>query len=106
MARVEATVTRWVDDAFPGWVEVELAEADGTVTTLVDKAPVVTDRHLTAETAYPLAVALDCAVVGRERDETGEDDEAVVVVVLRHGIADRHGRSEFRVRANQLHRVP
>ncbi|MGH3926263.1 MAG: hypothetical protein ACRDTT_25935 [Pseudonocardiaceae bacterium] len=57
MAYLTATAIRWVDDDFPGWVEVELVEADGPVITLADKAPVSEDGgRLTAEVACPVAV--------------------------------------------------
>jgi hypothetical protein len=45
---VRGTVTRWVDDAFPGWVEVTLTAADGNTHRIVEKVPVLTNAAITA----------------------------------------------------------
>lgn len=37
---VRGRVVRWVEVDFPGWVEVEIVEADGNRAALVDKVPV------------------------------------------------------------------
>ncbi|MGW4395277.1 hypothetical protein ACWEHA_08315 [Amycolatopsis nivea] len=36
MAYLHGIATKVVDDAFPGWVEVQFSEADGTQVTLVE----------------------------------------------------------------------
>ena|SRR5690242_578179 len=95
MTYIAGTATRWVDDAFPGWVQVQVAEADGTLATLVDKADVFDSRgRLTPETRYPVPVELPCHVVRRERDQY---DRELAIVVLLHGIEDHEGRRELRV---------
>jgi hypothetical protein len=40
---VHAEAVRWVDLEWPGWIEVHLREADGTVASLVDKAAIFDD---------------------------------------------------------------
>lgn len=62
MAYLRGAVTRWVDDAFPGWVEAQLVEADGTVVVLTDEVPVFGLDGLTADTPLPAAVGLACEV--------------------------------------------
>ncbi|MBM7809886.1 hypothetical protein [Saccharothrix algeriensis] len=99
MARIRCAVTRWVDDAFPGWVEVRLVEADGTVAALTDKVPAFGLDGVTAGTPLPVPVELACRVLRRERDRHGRE---LVVVALRHGVADRSGRTEFAVPADQV----
>lgn len=68
VAYVRGAVTRWVVDAFPGWVEARLIEADGTVVVLTDKVPVFGLDGLTADTPLPVPVELAWEVVRRERD--------------------------------------
>ena len=50
---VRGTVTRWVDDAFPGWIEVTLTAADGNTHRIVEKVPVLTNAAITAATTFP-----------------------------------------------------
>jgi hypothetical protein len=99
VAYLRGAVTRWVDDAFPGWVEAQPVEADGTVVVLTDKVPVFGLDGLTVDTPLPAAVELACEVVRRERDR---HDRELVVVVLSHGVMDPDGRSQFRVLADQV----
>jgi hypothetical protein len=37
---VRAEAVRWVDHELPAWVEVQLRESNGTIVSLVDKAPI------------------------------------------------------------------
>lgn len=93
-------MTRWVDDAFPGWVEARLTEADGTVVVLTDKVPVLgLWDDLTADTPLPVPVELECEVLRCERDR---HDRELAVVVLSHGVTDQEGRTQFRVLADQV----
>jgi hypothetical protein len=99
VAYLRGMVTRWVDDAFPGWVEVRLVEADGTVVVLTDKVPVFGFDGLSVETPLPAAVELACEVVRRERD--GRNRE-LAVVALSNGVMDQENRKQFRVLADQV----
>ncbi|GGK59426.1 hypothetical protein [Nocardia camponoti] len=57
MMRLNAEATRWVDDAFPGFVEVAFRQADGAMVIFTEKLPVVDARSgLTAESAYPVSL--------------------------------------------------
>lgn len=99
MPYLRGTVTKWIDDAFPGWVEARLVEADGRVAVLTDKVPVFGLDGVTMDTQLPVPVTLACEIVRRERD--GHDRE-VAVVALSHGITDQEGRNEFRVNSDQI----
>ena len=50
MIAVRVQVVRFVDDSFPGFVECELIDAHGRRWLFVEKGPVVTTEHLTAQT--------------------------------------------------------
>jgi hypothetical protein len=99
MHLLEATATRWADDAFPGWVEVELTDAAGLAAVLTDKAPVFGLDSSSAGSPFPVPVRIACEVVRRERGRNGRE---VAIVVLSHGVTDQHGRNEFTVPAGQV----
>ena len=44
---------RWVDDAFPGWIEVSVRSADGRTHRVIEKVPVLTDLPLTVDSEFP-----------------------------------------------------
>lgn len=96
MHYLAATATRCVDDHdFPAVIEFRFAEADGTTVTIIEKAPVVADADdLTSASAYPAPVRFGCRITGGERD--------VADIVLAHHVEDEDGRTEFRVRGDQL----
>jgi hypothetical protein len=58
MSTVRCTITRWVDAAFPGWVEVSFTQVDGNTVTVVEKVPVL-GVDVDAETAFPVVVDID-----------------------------------------------
>lgn len=96
MARVRVDIVRWVDDAFPGWVEAHLTDADGVVHVIVDKVPIFTaGDDLRADSAYPVVVELPCRVVapvGTSR---------LTVSLVEFGLESTTGRVTFEV-ANDL----
>lgn len=53
MAAVRGVVTRWLDDAFPGWVEFALTDVEGMVHIFHEKAPVPTLELLLASDPLP-----------------------------------------------------
>ncbi|MEU5825978.1 hypothetical protein ABZ798_33520 [Streptomyces sp. NPDC047803] len=98
--RVEAV--RWVDNAFPGWIEVQFSDAGGTRRSLVDKAPVFSSAEdLGPFSDYPLAVSVACVVVETATAALG-DDAVVTVSTSVHGITALNGEDEFSVRRSQL----
>ena len=98
LVRLEAV--RWYDDEFPGRVEVELHESDGTVATLIDKAPVFDAADaLVPGVPLPVEVQVPCDVLRQEVDSAGR---MVAVVRLHYGLEDLHGRTTFRINADRI----
>ena len=96
VSRVRARAVRWVSDDFPGWIEVHLDLADGTVAKFIDKEPMFTseDCLLRADDSYPIDLPLDCevsATVGGTAADPGK-----VYVTLTH-LCDLGGESTFLV---------
>ncbi len=102
VTHLRAHVTRWADDAFPGWVEITFRQADGQMVTVIEKAPVVdSENRLTAETLYPVPLRLSCRVVHIDSAES-----PVATVELSHRSADLEGKNQFRVPLDLLGDLP
>jgi hypothetical protein len=96
MRQVRATAVRWVnDEPIPGWVEVHLALADGTVAKLFDKPPMFEsdDRRLRPNAKYPVTLSLDCEIVADDRSMQASSGS--LYIILAHGISDLSGRITF-----------
>ncbi len=65
MVGVRVQIVRFVDDAFPGFVECELVDAHDRRWLFVDKGPVVTTEFLTAHDSYPQPGIIACEVIDR-----------------------------------------
>ena len=97
MASVRGKAVRWVsDEPQPGWVEVELTDASGTVHSLFDKPPVFVsdDVALLPDSPYPVPVDIDCTV-------RGEPGGSAVEVSLRWA-STSDGRLDFVVRRTDV----
>jgi hypothetical protein len=100
MEYVRAEAVRWVDREWPGWVEVQIAQADGTVAVVVEKVPVLgLGDRLAPGTEFPVEIELPCDVLRREVDESGHRS---AVLVLRHGAEDQAGRSTLLVSESRI----
>jgi hypothetical protein len=94
VAEVRARAVRWVsDEPQPGWVEVHLDLADGTVAKFFDKPPIFTDLLLLPNDAYPVTLTLTCTVAEAAVDTT--------LVTLVHA-EDELGRRTFHVRTKDV----
>lgn len=55
---VRATAVRWASDDFPGWIELEIVDADRRSHRLVEKAPALTTSPITAASNFPFELWL------------------------------------------------
>jgi hypothetical protein len=60
-ALVRAEAIRWVDDSFPGWIEVKVIDAAGRDHRIVDKVPVLTPLDLRSDTSSPAELWIEAA---------------------------------------------
>ena len=95
MTWVRANAVRWVsDEPFPGWVEVHLDLADGTLAKLFDKPPVfASDDRLRPDATYPVTLALACE--DARGDDSAETSSGTRYVRLAHEVTDLSGVSTF-----------
>ncbi|MER5466992.1 hypothetical protein ABT010_41590 [Streptomyces sp. NPDC002668] len=100
MVALQAEAVRWVDDEFPGWVEVQFSDATGRRWSLVDKVPVFdAPEDLGPGSVYPLEVRVACVMI---EAVTAEEGDVVTVSISLHGVTALSGEDEFNVRRNQL----
>lgn len=80
---VRATAVRWADDDFPGWIEVDLVDAEGRTHRIVEKVPVLTRANITAASTFPLELWIQAEF---ERMQGG-----AVLVRFAHGVETTDG---------------
>jgi hypothetical protein len=97
---VRAEVVGWVDEDWPGWVEVHLNEADGTVVSLIDKVPVLDcEGRLAPGIDLPAELEIPCDVLDLAVDQAGIRS---AIIRLHFNIGDRNGRTVVNVEASTL----
>ena len=94
MPTVPVTITRFIDDDQPGWVECELTDAAGRTWTFFEKVPIVTSGGLTATSRYPVTGSISCEVVRRE---AGPDGTGLTEIDTDRpfGVASVDGKNRF-----------
>jgi hypothetical protein len=75
MANLSVTILRYLDDAYPGWVECAFRDAFGREHLFREKLPIVTNESLDADSGYPRPGTIAC-----ENVDQWKDDKARVIV--------------------------
>jgi hypothetical protein len=102
-ARLAVTITRLVDDSFPGWVECLLLDAAGNQHWFTEKVPVVSDGCAGPDDVYPRPGLLRCVVIQDAGD--GHGHRLVEVSTDQpDGVELQTGQSRFMVHAQQVER--
>jgi len=100
MHYVRAEAVRWVDQVWPGWVEVHLPESDGTVALLVDKVPVFDyDDRLVPGAELPMSIQIPCDVLDWF---VGQGGIRSAFIRLHFDVEDQSGRTMFKVDGGRL----
>jgi hypothetical protein len=66
MFEFKVKITRFVDDAQPGLVECEFADASGETNRFVDRVPIFKATPLDANSDYPIGGAIDVEIIERK----------------------------------------
>ena len=94
MPKLRINIVGFADDSFPGWVEFTLVDAEGNIHSFVDKAPVVSQKDLNANSFYPIEEAIECEVKSQAIDKLGRL-VAEVSTANPWGISSKAGESTF-----------
>jgi hypothetical protein len=96
MRCLRAEAVRWVDEDWPGWVEVQFIDSDGTVVSIVEKVPVVDyNDRVVPGVRFPVELEIPCDVLDWVAHLDGSRS---ATVRLRFSVEDRHGRTMFMLR--------
>lgn len=94
-------IVRYVDDAFPGWVEARLRDASGREWVFVDKWPIFAEEDLDADSNYPQPGVIRCEIVASGRDEHGREIRTIETS-RPDGVEAEGGGTRFVVLAEQI----
>jgi hypothetical protein len=100
-ARIRVSIVRFIDEHQPGFVECVFTDADGTVHTLLDKAPVFSLEDLCSDSAYPNRGKPRCEVLERSEDSRGRKLVRVTIAAP-DSLESTNGLSEFVVLESQV----
>ncbi|WP_327139850.1 hypothetical protein [Nocardia sp. NBC_01327] len=68
MTYIRAVAVRYEDDHFPGWVEAQFEQADGSAASFVAKVPEFQEHdQLTCDAVYPIPLEIECDLVSIDR---------------------------------------
>ena len=73
MLGVRVTITRFVDEHQPGWVECALTDLSGKVWLFHEKVPIVSADGLDANSSYPKPGIIACEIVSKRLDAVGQE---------------------------------
>ncbi|MEV0467134.1 hypothetical protein AB0I30_20685 [Nocardia tengchongensis] len=69
MTYLKAVAVRYEHDPFPGWVEAQFQQADGSTASFVAKVPEFQEYdRLTRDAVYPIHLEITCDLVSIDRD--------------------------------------
>jgi len=99
---LKVTFNRLVDSSFPGFVEMELTEVDGTKQQFIEKWPVLTDKPgPPSADSFPIQGSIECELVGTEFDSNGRKIYSVSTA-RPHYIETIEGQALFYVFEDQI----
>lgn len=105
MFAVKVTITRYVRDDQPGFVECQLQDIHGWRWVFIEKIPVVSEEALGADDSYPRPGMIACEVVNRLWRSHRE--EVVLIDTERPwGVWSVDGKTRFSVRSDSLVELP
>src|SRR5262249_7676817 len=101
MLVVNVAITRFVDNAVPGFVECCLKDAWGREWLFIDKVPVVALADLDANGSYPQPGVIACQVIDRRQVSDGREIVAIDTELPWH-VESKEGNTRFDVVPDQL----
>jgi len=101
MPEVKVAIIGYIDDAQPGWAECLLVDVYGHSWSFIEKAPVISQEHLDANSNYPVAGLIACSIIKTELD--AHKNEVITIDTDKPwGVTSTAGTNLFDVHPNQL----
>jgi len=101
MEELMVQIVRFVDDAFPGFVECQFCDAHGRFHSFIEKVPVVSNEMLDSGSTYPRRATARCTILSRGVDKTGREIVRISTTTP-DCIESTEGLSEFEVPADAV----
>jgi hypothetical protein len=98
MTSVQVTISKFIDEGFPGWVECWLEDVHGRRWKFNEKVPIVSDKDLWTDSEYPQNGEIACTVLQRMADAS----HRYVVTIDTTGTESIEGCTVFEVQAEQV----
>lgn len=101
MPSISVTITRFVDEGFPGFVECSLVDANEKTHVFIDKVPIFSTEALWTTSSYPRSGEIRCTI---EAESTNDLDRKVVTVSteLPDHVETTTGDNQFVVFSSQV----
>ncbi len=98
-------IIEYVNDSQPGWVRCTFQDITGKNCFLVDKAPIVSEEWLNANTVYPRDGEIACQIVG-ERLSADNRKILTIDISVPSALETEDGEIKFDVYSDQNQDVP
>jgi hypothetical protein len=101
MPALVVEISRFVDAAFPGFVECVLIDANGQSHRFIEKVPYISKQSLSVTSVYPCPGLIDCEIEAMSKTKAG----CLIVHVNTEkpwGVVSTTGQTQFLVEASQL----
>jgi hypothetical protein len=102
MLILSVTITKFIDDHYPGWVECKMVDAAGKEWIFNEKVTVVSADNLNERSVYPQPGFIACAQAEKSTNQRNEN-EITVSTLMPWGVETVDGNSLFTVRSSQVH---
>ncbi|KAB1138785.1 hypothetical protein F6X68_25395 [Micromonospora sp. AMSO12t] len=87
MVKLRAVMVCWHSDDFPGWVEISVRDVRGQDHRIIEKVPVLTSLHVTADSRFPIMLWIEVEAESIDGDE--------ITVALPDGMETTEGRGSL-----------
>jgi hypothetical protein len=101
MTAVRATISKFIDESFPGWVECWIEDSQSRTWKFHDKVPILSADDLSVDSEYPQPGLIACTVLEYKSDSFSRRI-AVIDTSRPWGIESTEGTTVFEVFADQL----
>ncbi len=101
MKAIRVNITSFISDDQPGFVECKFNDAWDNEHVVQDKAPILTDKYLDANSTYPQDGVIACEIITQWNDKDGRTI-CTVTTLTPWAVYTIHDLTEFDILEEQL----